>query len=220
MIQRFIFKALKDGVDAITEDLILLEHIFENYELAEDEIDSIKTLWAAKPPTVRHGFARSDDEMPLFALVLVSESEIDTVLGDDGGIVEDEDDPLYGADIKTSFWQHNYDIMIYSDHPDATLYWYEVAKSIMLEAGFYDVGIYDMMLSGGDILPDPDYIPSHLFVRRLNVKASREFKRIIHTSRLGKAFRVCGIHIDRSGSPSDPGPVKTLLVPYAEGDDG
>jgi hypothetical protein len=220
MIQRFLFSALKQGVEAITADLVLLEHIFENYELAENEVESIKTLWSAKPPTVRHGFARPDDEFPLFALVLVDEHESETVMGDDGGIVEDPEDPLFGADIKTSFWEHNYNIMVYSDHPDATLYWYEVAKSIMLEAGFYDFGIYDLMLSGGDILPDPEYIPSHLFVRRLSLKASREFKRIVHTSRLGKAFKVSGIHIDRSGSPSDPGPVKTLLVPYAEGEDG
>lgn len=220
MIQRFIFSAIRDGINAITADPVILEQIFENYELDEDEVESIKTLWSSKPPIVRHGFARSDDEFPLFALVLVNEREVDTVLGDDGGIVEDPEDPLYGADIKTSFWEHNYDILVYSEHPDATLYWYEVVKSIMLEAGFYDVGIYDLMLSGGDIMPDPEYIPGHLFVRRLNLKASREFKRIVHTSRLGKAFQVSGIHIDRSGSPRDPGPVKTLLVPYAEGEDG
>jgi hypothetical protein len=211
---------MEQGIDAITADPTLLEIIFENFELEEGEVDSIKEKWEAKPPHVRHGFARSDDEFPLFAIVLVNEHESETVLGDDGGIVEDPEDPLYGADIKTSFWEHNYNILVYSDHPDVTLYWYEVAKSIILEAGFYDVGIYDLTLSGGDIEPSPEYIPTHLFMRYLSVKVNREFKRIVHTSRLEKAFRVSGIHIDRSGSPSDPGPVKTLLVPYVEGEDG
>jgi hypothetical protein len=101
MIQRFIFSALRQGVNAITEDLTLLEQVFENYELAEGEIESIKTNWSAKPPTARHGYARPDDEFPLFSLVLTEEREVETVIGDDGGIVEDPDDPLFGADIKT-----------------------------------------------------------------------------------------------------------------------
>ena len=220
MIQRFIFEAMRQSINGITADLTLLDYVFENYELNESEVESIKTLWEAKPPTIRHGFARSDDEFPLYALILVNEREVDTVLSDDGGIVEDENDPNFGADIKTSFWEHNYDILVYTEHPDATLYWYEVAKSIMLAARFYDVGIYDLSLSGGDIMPDPEYLPAHLFVRRLNIKASREFQRIDHASRLDKAYRVSGIHIGRRGSPRDPGPVKTLLVPYSEGDDG
>jgi hypothetical protein len=219
VIQRFIFRALKQGIDAITADPSLLEIIFENFELEEGEVDSIIQKWESAPPHVRHGFARSDDTFPLFAVVLVDEHEAETVLSDDGGIVEDPEDPLFGADVRVSFWEHNYNILVYSDHPDVTLYWYEVAKSIMLEAGFFNVGIYDLLLSGADIEPDPNYIPSHLFVRYLSVKANREFKRIVHTSRLEKAFRVVGIHIDRSGSPSDPGPVKTLLVPYTEGSD-
>jgi hypothetical protein len=219
MIQRFLFSALKQGIDAITEDVTLLEAIFENYELAEGEVESMKTLWANKPPIVRHNFARPDDSFPLFALVLVDERETDTVLADDGGIVEEEDDPLFGADIKTSFWSHNYQVLIYTDHPDATLYWYEVAKSILLEAQLHNFGIYDLMLSGGDVMPDPDYIPSHLFVRRLTIKASREFQRVVHSSRLGKAFKVTGIHVDKSGALGDPG-VKTLVVPYVEGEDG
>lgn len=220
MIQRYLFSALKQGIDAITEDPSLLEPIFENYELAEGEIDSIKTLWTAKPPTVRHNFARPDDTFPLFALVLTDEREVDTVLADDAGMVEEEDDPLYGADVKTSFWAHNYQVLVYTDHPDATLYWYEVAKTIFLEAQLHNFGIYDFMLSGADVMPDPDYIPSHLFVRRLTLKANREFRRVLASTRLGKAFKVRGIHVDKSGSLGDPGPVKTLVVPFTEGDDG
>lgn len=219
MIQRYIYRAMKQGIDAITDDPSLLEIIFENFELEEGEVESIIQTWEEHPPHVRHGFARLDDTFPLFAIVLVNEHEAETVLADDGGIVEDPEDPLYGADIRTSFWEHNYNIMVYTDHPDVTLYWYEVAKSIILSANFYDAGIYDLLLSGADIAPDPEYIPSHLFVRYLSVKVNREFKRIDHASRLGKAFRVRGMHIDRNGSPSDPGPVKTLLVPYTEGSD-
>lgn len=219
MIQRFIFTALKQGVQAITDNPDLLEIVFENYELAEAEVKSIKTHWIANPPGVRHGFARSDDQFPLFALVLVNEHEAETVIGDDGGMIEERDDPDFGADIRTSFWEHNYRIMTYTDHPDVTQYYYEVAKSIILEARLDDVGIYDLSLSGGDVMPDPNYIPAHLFVRNLDVKVDREFRRIVHDSRLGKAFCVRGIHVDRRGSPSDPGAVKTLVVPYAEEED-
>jgi len=34
-----------------------------------------------------------------------------------------------------------------------------------------------------------------------------------------KAFQVAGIHVDKSGSPSDVGGVKTLVTTYTEGDD-
>lgn len=219
MIQRFLFAALRQGIEAITADPVLLEAIFENYELAEEEVASIKELWAREPPNVRHNFARPEDTFPLWALVLADEREVTTILGDDAGIVEEEDDPLFGADVKSSFWSHHYEILIYTKHVDATLYWYEVAKSILLEAQLHNFGIYDLMLSGADVMPDPKYIPTHLFVRRLAVKANREFRRIIHASRIGKAFKVRGIHVDKSGSLTDPGAVKTLVTPYVEGDD-
>lgn len=219
MIQRFLFAALKQGVDAITEDVTLLEAIFENYELVEGEVEAIKTLWTTDPPHVRHGYARSDDEFPLFALVLADEQEIEAVLADDGGLVEDEDDPLHGADIRVSFWSHRYQIMVVTEHPDASLYWYEVAKSIILEAELHQFGIYDLILSGGDVALDPKFAPIHAFVRALTVKASREFQRVIHSTRLRKAFRVRGISVDKSGALGDPG-VRTQVVPYTEGDDG
>lgn len=216
MIQRILFSVLKQGVDAILENPQLIDDIFVDAELSETELEAIKTLWAAKPPTVKHQYAHTDDDFPIYALILQNEEEAELFLADDGGMIEVVDDPLYGADIKVSNWNHTYQVWVYTEHPDHTVYNYEIAKSIFINANLAQYGLFRLHFSGGDMPIDPRFEPAHAIVRHFTIKASREFRRIDRDSRLGKAFRVEGIHIDKSGSSSDVGGVKTLVTPYAE----
>ncbi len=133
MIQRFIFSALKNGIEQITEDVTLLELLFEELFLLEPtEVAKIKTLWAAKPPKVTHGYAPKDTEPPLYSVTMQSESESNTFLNNDGKMVTDPEDPDFGADVKASIWTHVFQIHCFTEHPDVTTYYYEVAKSILL----------------------------------------------------------------------------------------
>ena len=103
MIQRLLYTALTRGLDAIKADPTILDDLFlENYELTQTEVDGIKVFFAAKPPTVVHGYARSDQEPPLYSIILAAEREADAVMGDEAGIVDDEDDPDFGADQYTA----------------------------------------------------------------------------------------------------------------------
>lgn len=216
MIERFLFTVLKRGIEEIQADPEIIDDLFADlHSLAAPEIAAIKTVFATSPPKVVHGYAQSEMVLPVYSIILAEESETDMFIGDDVGMVLDEEDPDFGADIKGSVWQHNYTILCYAEHPDTTRYIYETAKAILI-VGTADVflpeGIHGIRFSGSDLSPNKVYIPEHLFVRQLNFQCRRLFQRVDRQSKLGKAFKVAGIHIDSAGSPSDVGGVKTLVT--------
>lgn len=218
MIQRFLYTALTNGLAAIAAKPELLDDLFsDQLGLSAGEVVAIKTYFVAHAPAVRHGYARSDFPMPVYAITLQSEGEKDLMIGDDGGVVDPEFDAELGNnDIRSALWHHNYGILCYSQHPDATTYMYEVAKSIILASGPYFVaqGIWGIRVSGADLRPDPKYLPEHLFARVLTFECEREFQVIDRTSRLTKAFAITGVHVDNSGQPSDG--INHNVTPYAE----
>ncbi len=221
MLHRLLYDVLTSGIAAITDDITLLEELFnEHYGIEATETAAIREYFENKGFNVINGYARRDSEFPLVSIVLAGENETTPVIGDDGGIVYDAGDPFIGADIESMFWEHVYHLYVYTEHPDMTAAYYELVKSILL--GGLDTltedGSFQYHVSGMDLAPDPRYVPEHLFVRQVTFKCTREFQRVDRDSRLSKAFAVAGIHIDKSGSPRDVGGVKTLVTTYTEGE--
>ena len=98
MIQRLLYKALVNGMDAIKADPTILEDLFlANYELDVTEVEGIKKFFAAKPPTIVHGYARTDQEPPVISILLAGEREADSVIGDEAGDVMDSEDVDFGC---------------------------------------------------------------------------------------------------------------------------
>lgn len=223
MIQRILYDVLKRGIELVNEQPEILEDLFEeNYSLTRAEVDGIKQFFREQTPNVIHGWARSDSEFPLYAIVLVRESEAQHVMGDDAGQVEALDDPDFGADCYTAIWEHHYDVMCFAEHPDSVQYMYEVAKSAFFaaESTFLSEGLFETHLDGGDVAPDPRYVPEHLFLRRLSFSCQREFLRTDKRSKFAKAFTLAGIHTVKEGAPSEPqGGVTGKITPYTEGAD-
>lgn len=221
MIQRYLMDILKAGFDAITADPLLLEDLFlENYGLDVVEVEAIKTYYVAHPVMLVNGYARQDNRYPAIAITLGSEGESQTVLGDDGGIVTDEESKYFQCDINTAIWEHTYYLTVISEHPDITAYYYEMTKTILL-AGLEQLvvhGLASIKVSGEELMLDPAYMPEHLFLRRIIFSCERELQQISQSSRLGKVFKLGGIAVDKSGSPSDVGEVNTNVIPYF--DDG
>jgi hypothetical protein len=220
MIQRVLYSALKAGLAAIQKDPDILKDVFDwQLDLANPEVNSIQQFFAEKPPNLYHGYARADYKFPLYSIVLQSEAEKDLMIGDDAGMITDEEDPNTNADMRGAFWHHSYEVLCYSEHPDATQYMYEVAKAILLQAGpyFVNAGLHGIRISGMDLRPDPQYIPEHLFVRRLVFECENAFVVVDRESRLSKAFRLSGLFVDNSGSSSDVGEVHTNIYPYVDG---
>jgi len=213
MIQRFLYEVIKAGFEEVRDNPSLLRSIFETYELSETELSGIQQLLTEKFPTIKHQYARTEDNPPIISIVLGSESETEHYLSDFA--VQDDD----GSEILSSIWEYTYECLLYTEHPDHTLYLYEILKSALVAAPLSDYGLFQNHFSGMDLAPDPMYIPSHLFARRFVIKTQREFERVDAIIALSKAFKVRGIHIDKSGSPSDVGEVKTLVGVYTEGDE-
>jgi len=215
VIQRILYKALSAGIQYYLAHPEALDTLFgDNFGLETTEIEAIKTFFANKTPKVFHGYPRLDQIPPFYSIVLGDERESDAVLGDEAGMDEDEDDPDYGCDQYTRFWNHTYHVLCITEHPEATSYIYEIAKTIILEAKptFIPEGIYGNLLSGTELLPDPRYIPEIWFVRQLTYTAQRELKTVLKGSNAGKAWKVGGIHIDGGDDNSDIGGVKSLVT--------
>ena len=216
MIQRLIFEALRQGMVHIAQDPTILDEIFvDNLGLGAEEVAAIKQLVRDTPPYPVHGYAQRDNTFPLWAILLAGEQEADRYLADDAGIDTEEESDDLGADVTGSTWTHSYLVLNYGLSPAICQYCYEIAKYILITARrdlVNDYGFWNIALSGADLAPDPRYFPEHMFIRQLTVTVSSEYAAAVEGSKLGKAFRVAGIHVDRSGSASDAGPVKTLVT--------
>lgn len=219
MIQRLIFDALEKGVDILVKDFSLLDDMFggEEYGYSREEIEAVKTIFKTTPPYPVHGYAQRDHTFPLWAIMLAGEQETERALADETGFVDDPDDPEgMGTDIIGSIWDHNYAVLTYSLNADSCIYCYEAARAILMLARREWVnkfGYHNIRLSGADLAPDPRYLPEHMFIRQLTVSVSAEHSFPQPDSRFGRAWKVAGMHVDKSGSPSDVGGVKTLIYP-------
>jgi hypothetical protein len=220
MIHRYISELIKGSIEAITQDPVLLDDLFAgNYELVTSEADAIKAYFAREGLNVVTGYPRNTTEFPAVCIILGEESQDEEVIGDTGGFIDDEDDENLGKEIYTSFWNHSYRLLIITEHPDVTSYYYEIVKYILAygQKSLEKDGCLNFHMSGNDLAPDPRYLPDHLFARQLTFRCEREFQLIIRDSDLRYGgLRVSGIHVDKGGSKNDVGSVNTGVKPYTE----
>ena len=210
MIERFIYTALKKGIEELEANPLRLDRIFvDYYGLEQTEVDKIRTYFEANPPSVIHNYARENSKFPLYAIILQGEEETTKVLGAYGGMVDfDEalaadDISSAGADVFGSIFTHNYEIITYAKLPDVTLYYYYLAKYFMIREHHYFVAndLSDLTLGGMDLAPDPRYMPAFLFGRTLRFSCQREMTVIGDPVRRGD--KVAGLHIS-GGSVTPP----------------
>lgn len=216
MIERLLYVAIKEGMDAAIATPQLIIDFFRNKALLSlDEATKVANAFVAKPPSVIHGYARSDSNFPLYAITLGADADGVRFIGDDGGITEDKDD------IYAQIRQYNFNIMVYAQHPDITLYYFHLLQEFIvasIEVLKRDGGLFDIKFGGADMAPDPNYAPAGLFVRRCTLSCSREYTQTLLGSKLGRAWSVSGIHVDSSGAPEhDIGGVETNVTPYVDG---
>lgn len=217
MIHRFIHDILTNGVEVLQADPSILDELFiGNYELVSNEADTIKEYFIAHGFNVYNGYPRKDEKFPAISIVLAEEGEVEHLVGDSAGLITDPTDPEYRAEILASIWGHKYRMLIMTEHPDVTSYYYEIAKFIMLEGldVLVDDGCWEFQFDGSELAPDPRYMPEFLFARQLIFSCQREFQRIDSASKQFRSASVGGIHVDSSGSPSDVGGVNTRVTTY------
>lgn len=218
MIQRSIYDALENGLADIAADPTILDDIFEkNLELEAAEVTKIKTLFAQDPPGVQHSYPMENQKFPMFNIVLGSDKESIHVMGDHANDLTEGDDK--GVEVQTSIFNQQYIVFVLTEHPLATMYFYETAKYLLQEYRALNDETLHIHLSGSDVRPDKLLVPTNLFVRQLSLDVGYEFVRFNRESKLDKAWRLGGLHIDKSGSPSDVGDVNTNITPYTVEED-
>ncbi|MFA4944444.1 MAG: hypothetical protein WC789_07060 [Lentisphaeria bacterium] len=223
MIHRLVHQVVKTGMNAFLADARMVDDLFtELFALPVEEVESIRTYLQSHTLRVVNGYPRVDVNPPLVAIILSQEGEDEHFLGYLAGMVDEDGDPaMRGAEVQGSSWKHTFQLPVVTEHPDVTAAYYEALKTVLI-AGIptlVEGGCWGFQLSGAELAPDPRYIPEGLFVRQLTLSLNAPFLYFNRASALGKAFQVSGLHVDRSGSPSDPGAVKTNIGVFAEGED-
>lgn len=217
MIERLLFTAIKESLtEALANPALVVEYFVDEALLSLEEATKIKNDFVAQPPNIIHGYPRSDSAFPLYAITLNSDAPGQAFLGDDGGM-EDNGDDIY-ARIR----QFSFAVMVYSRHPDTTLYYYHLLQTFLVSSlsVLKGQGLFDISFSGADMGPDPSTAPAGLWVRRCSVTCSREYTQTQLGTRIGRAWQVGGIHVDSAGAPGrDVGGVNTNVTTYSEGDE-
>lgn len=161
--ERMVFVALANGVQLFRDDPTWWDRIHGFLEAAERE--AVKGLFSARPPSVRHGYARDTDPWPVIGITLAGESVNQEYIGDFLGI-DDNGDEVQGHIDDVSV-----DITIYADNPDVVLHLYHFAKFVLQShvGWFQSVGLMaPSFMRGNELAAHPGYLPEQTYIRRIS----------------------------------------------------
>lgn len=221
MIERLIFTALEEGIAELLADLSRLDRYFEERHCLEAaEVVKIRQFFKDQPPDVIHNYPRKDASFPLYCVVLGNENESKKFLDDTAGFVtmaEAEallDSGLYGTEIKSSIYSHTHHVMVFTEHPDVTIWYYELAKYFLTRQRdfFKTQGVLDTHFAGQDMAPNSGYAPEWLFVRRLTMSSQSELA--VFDDKPPRVESISGAHVDNRVIG-----VQANVTPYVEGED-
>lgn len=213
MFERRLFQVLTDALARVSDRADVLDAFLAQLPLdaTRGEVETVRSMildFARSARPVIHGYAREDTDFPVWAIVLANEQETTRFLGD-----ESDDDDAQGQPEKASVFQATYQVLVYTRHPDVTLYLYQLLRAILISRrqemirraeGSLNVG----SLSGAELSPDRIWLPAFLFVRAASLTTeSVEYG----LAGLGESdtdqplpvTRVTGLHVEDPRAPPD-----------------
>lgn len=218
MIERHIKSVLEDGIAALVENKKLIVELFvEQHELDVEEATQIANFFVEAPPTVVLGYARGDTSFPCYSVVLADENESQDFIG-----YQLDHDEERGIDNVGALFDHVYSIIVYAQNPDAALYYYEVLKYLMILAvvrSFQNLNLMNVKFSGAELAPDQTTMPAGLYLRRFTMRASREYNLPDLLSRVGRAWKIRGVHVNSETNPRDVLEVNPKVTASVEDDE-
>lgn len=144
--------------------------------LEKEELTTVETLVRDQPLKVVHGFARTIADFPALSIVLSSEAAAreELFLGDYATVGSDN----YGdagrdrADMHHVGFDTVLNLIVYSENPDVTIYWYELTKFILIQSRLIlaRLGIDIPTLSGSDLKPLPEFMPELVYMRQMKLR--------------------------------------------------
>lgn len=222
MIERSIYTALTTGIAWLAAKPRRVYTLFKRLGLSDTEAAGVQTWFTAHVPNVIHSYPRiGETKFPAICIVLGDESESTKFLDDSGGIINAEDAEtlgslgLVGAEITTSISSFEYHLLVIANEPDMTIYLYQIVRNILMQQRAFlksDAGLLDQAMSGADLVPDPRYMPDHLFVRRLTLKCLAETPFIGEAPSSGLVRSVDGIFVDDGRQADETGGVLTQVT--------
>lgn len=145
-------------------------HFFDQ-TVSVEERETFVQNFLAFPPRVVLSYPRTGAQFPCYAIVMSSESESDSFLGDHVGADSEE-----GIEFTGEMFSAAFTVFVYAEHPDVTAYLYQLAKSIV-SAGKKHLlasGVHSISMSGSELQPDEFYMPENMFVRQLKVSTTQQ----------------------------------------------
>jgi hypothetical protein len=210
MFERVLYDVLTDSLRRLVDRPQILDVFLAGLPLQDDaEREGVREIvleFARGERPVMHGYARDDTAFPVWSIVLANESESLRALGD-----ETDDDDSDGRPIRASVWDSTFQVLVYAQHPDVTLWLYQLLRATLISrrvelvqrSGALNVST----LSGAELSPDRIWLPSFLFVRAatLTVQGVVEglFNLEANTDQPSTARRIVGVHVDDARAEPD-----------------
>ncbi len=129
-------------------------------------IASAQATYRRKPPTIKRGYARTNERWPVVSIVLAGEDQDQSILG------MDSHDEVTGAgtvrNVKAMFLAEAVTIFVHAEGPEIAALLHLVARQVLLGAmqAFADAGFDSLSYSGGrDLSPAESYLPENVWTR-------------------------------------------------------
>lgn len=211
MIHRLLYAALGNGLQRFIQNPALFDQLFEQLGVLDPaEVARVKKVFTDRMPPLEHAYSPSPADYPIFVVATGSESQAQTVLGNEAGMFSSalpSNQPIF-----SSIWQHSHSIMCYAAQPDFVQYMYEMAKcAIYLNLDFLQRHNCMQVQLGGSEVTVEDRAPERPFVRTLSFSCAREF-RIFDPQAQTQIYQVDGLFV-AGGSNSSNGGVTSNIRP-------
>lgn len=217
MLERVVYSVIKTGIEAFQNDPLLIDDLFDCELLLDPaEAEDVRQFFLAKPPDVIHGYARPDSNFPLYSITLGAFGNPQGFIGDEGAM--ETMGAEKGTDEWASIFSYVINVLVYAEHPDVCLYYWHILRAILINGDdvLKQADMFAINYSGSDMAPDPAWVPAGLFLRRFTVSCQRQYAQALKSTKLGKAFKVAGLHVIPDGAPGeDIGGVKAFVVPIS-----
>ena len=176
MPERIIMALLRDEVSRLAapageDDLRRFFSHFFDPMITEAERNSYVTDFQRKPPVTVLGYPRTSTKFPCFSIVMERDASDQEALGKYLGATHTSDPAERFTEYVGSMFEQTYAVYIYATHPDVCLYHYHFVKAVMIgsHTTMEECGIIDPTFDGNEMIPQDQYLPENMFVRRLGI---------------------------------------------------
>ena len=186
IIDDYIQTLIINKLRFLKENLVLVDYIFQTGN--PETLNRLKELLSTQKLRVIIGFPKEQTSLPAYVITLAPEQEQPSGLGDNidiyGELEDDDDDVETSAQkyldrfISSTFMNATYRIECWSDNGDLTAYMHSILKWCLFTSrkDMLQVGFTNIVISGSDLEPVPDYMPVFIYRRSAQVTLTYDAK--------------------------------------------